>query len=94
MPAGLQIWDAAGRLQVDISTKLYRFIGAVSSGTSAGSIANDGLYQGTPFSFSVLSGSAGFGAFGPIVTFSGNVMSWSFKPGTPAISATIFYGVS
>lgn len=94
MPAGLQVWDAAGNLVVDITTRLSRFLGSVNSGTSAGSISVPDLVQGTPFYFVIISGGAvPVGSFGPEVTFSGTTMSWTFAPGRTPLAATIFYGV-
>jgi hypothetical protein len=97
MPAGLQVWDAAGNLVVDITTRLSRFLGSVNSGTSGGSISVPDLAQGTPFYFVIISGGAvPVGSFGPEVTFSGTnntTMSWSFASGRTPLAATIYYGV-
>lgn len=103
MPTGFQVFDASGNLQVDITDRLTRVIGQVSTGSAAGAIsvpAWDGSY-GTPWVFVQQRNQSAdqFGKRTVSATISGTTLSWTFEPSTgPAASwavlpAVIIYGV-
>lgn len=85
MPAGLEVYDAAGNLKVGIGHRLLRFLGyvIVPAGSGSGSVTNDGLLTGVPFAVPIMYSANGSGYFPgdnmyPLnVWFSGNQMLWS-----------------
>ncbi|MDR5879014.1 hypothetical protein [Caballeronia sp. LZ032] len=54
MPAGLLVWDEAGRLVVDTTTFLGRYLGQAVIGNGTGSIVNDQFTQGIPWAIPVM----------------------------------------
>lgn len=98
MAAGLRCWDAQGRLILDVTDRMGRFVGQVSTGGAAGQIVDAGLGTGTPFFHLILQPGQQEGyalvngavvtRWRPTVTFSGTTMSWS--EGVPSL---ITYGV-
>jgi len=92
MPQGLQVFDAAGNLQVDIGSSLGRVLGSVDTSASSGSISDDGFSHGTPF-FIVVTQDEGRP---PSVSISGTTMTWTYasaSPYYPNIATTIIYGI-
>jgi len=89
--AGLQVFGADGKLQVDIGQRIGRIIGKFNTGTSPGSITVPDFAQGSPFYLISLFNS-GVTVFGPVVTISGTTLSWTFDR-TPAEAGLITYGV-
>ncbi len=105
MNVGLQVWDEAGNEVVSPGDRLTKIIGIeqVMAGSS-GSLFNDGLSLGTPFSFFLPSGYTEPTTTGPSVWrvpqihFAGNLMTWGYEGeeglyGGTAVSGHIFYGV-
>lgn len=99
MPAGMQCWDALGRLTVDFTTRLPRVLGTRFI-NQAGSLADGNLSQGTPFVvfqqagvFYHISGDTAL----PVFNISGNTISWSYSGGTTNFHTNVignmFYGV-
>lgn len=82
MPQGLQAWDAAGNLVIDIDTRLMRTLTTVTTGTTDGSMTVSAATQG-----SVVTAATNTPADGvtPTVSVSGTTVSWSFG-GAPAPS--------
>ncbi len=96
MTAGLQIWDANNRLVLDVTNRLARFAGEVTTVRDvAGSLTSPAFSVGKPFAYVQNLAAVGFvdgynkpARSGPAVTFSGNTMSWD-----AAVEAHIIYGV-
>lgn len=90
MPQGLQVFDQFGNLKVDISERLFRFLGQIIvSPGSSGSVTNDGLLTGTPFFVANMysNNSASFwpgeALLPPNVSFGGNQMFYTVNAGMP-----------
>lgn len=89
MPAGLQVWDAAGNLIFDTADRAGRVLGSVTTTTgAAGSITNAALSQGTPFALVEPLDTLAAGDYVPVATFGGTTMSW-----TAGYACLILYGV-
>lgn len=78
MTAGLQSFDANGALQVDLTTRLARFIGRVESVTSKGAITLD-LSLGTPFFFVIPLAATSSFRCPATAMLSGGTLSWTFS---------------
>lgn len=99
MTFGLRVWDAAGNLEVDSSTRMGIFLGSVDVNTRTGSITDSRLLGGEPWScittgylsaeFSFQNGVTGY----PIISFSGNTMFWDYADATYVATVTIIYGI-
>ncbi len=95
MPAGLQVWNAAGQLIFDISTRASRVLGLVNiTGGVDGSVANPDFAQGDPYWQCVQTVGLSTLYFGvtPAFSFSGTTLSWSFD-GLPDNDCLLIYGV-
>jgi len=96
MPQGLQIWDAAGVLQLDITTRLTRIEGTIQTGTTSGSFVIP-LSSGTPF-IVVMDNSQIYTRRGPGVWLDvpTRTIRWVFSTSptapTPRVSYNIKYG--
>ena len=93
---GLQVFDAAGRLTVDITHRLTRLTGSVAVGGN-GSLAVPGLQGNAPFYFFVPDGfTFSIHVYLPSFTWSGNTLSWSYNDGSDAqavrVGGTLYYG--
>jgi hypothetical protein len=93
MPQGIQVWDDAGNLILDTSTRAGGFLGSITVASGApysGSITEPLLAEGTPFYFLQSSD----GDYQPTVTISGTTLTWQ-KNATynPYWSGSIYYGV-
>lgn len=79
MPAGLQVWNAAGVLTLDTSDRTGVILGYRDSLPASGSLVDVGLTRGEPFYLTQLAvnwiDSKGF--ILPTVTISGTTLSWS-----------------
>lgn len=95
MPQGLQIFDAAQNLVVDVTDRLTQVIGMFSTGTASGAITipNTGptnevwaqfFPDGTPSAFTAL----------PEFYLEGAVIRWEFPASTSLVrqGGTIIYG--
>ncbi len=56
MPQGLQCWDGAGNLTLDITDRITRVLGVITPARN-GSLVNAGLLTGTPFAAQLSSSS-------------------------------------
>lgn len=78
MAAGLQVWEANGKLTFDTNMHVARFLGIVQPGLGQSVYYHDGLLRGTPYYFATPANewatNASFGAGWPQVSFSGNRM--------------------
>lgn len=82
---GIQIWNEAGNLIVDASTRLGRIIEAINITTSTPSSTTVPLLvEGEGFSFYVTPNIGG----SPAVVISGTTVSWSFPD---SFSAGVIY---
>lgn len=102
MAAGIQIWDASGRLVVDFTSRLSRIISSVyiDGSSASGSVSNAALSQGTPFLAFQQENVWGYidgDVPRPIFTVSGNTISWAYTAGfgthTQRIKGWLFFGV-
>lgn len=93
MPQGLQVWDAAGNLTLDLTDRIGRLLGiATLTSPTDGNLTDAGFASGTPW-FVCLPYSGGASST-PDVSIAGNVISWDFVTGG-SYSATykLIYGV-
>lgn len=95
MPAGIQIWNAAGVEVMNITSRLGLYLGTIETGTTAGSINVPGLSKGTPFAFALGEQWAYAGQSSvPNITISGTTISWSWSQQYGYFaSVTIVYGI-
>lgn len=82
MAAGLQVFDASGNLIVDLTTRLSRLITVIDPGLVDGSqsfpAVNNTIAAMLSNYSEVQSGSGGAGVL-PVVSVSGNTVSWTFN---------------
>ena len=84
MSYGFRGWDAAGNLDLDISTRCGRIIGVVDPGLGDGWINVPQFAEGTPFStflnpYATSEFMSGVQAYGfPIVSIGGTILSWTY----------------
>ena len=93
MPQGLQVWDAAGNLILDLTDRLGRLLGiATLTNPTDGNITDAGFASGTPWFVCLpISGGA---VSTPQVGVAGNVISWDFiAGGNYATNYKLIYGV-
>lgn len=90
MPQGLQVFDASGRLTLDISDRITRIIDTRSI-VGQGSVNIPALANGTPFAFGVLNAPSNNprGGF-VLVTVAGTVVTYRVPSG---VSATLISGL-
>lgn len=98
MPQGLQVFTSGGQLILDVTDRLTRIIGQVSTGTTPGSISVPNWTSfGTPWVFIQQRNTAtGINARRTCrATISGNTLSWTFEGLSEwqAEPAVIQYGV-
>ena len=86
-----KVWDAAGNLWQDLTTRYARKLGQVTitSSNQSGSVTDAGFADGDPWYF-MLGATQVYGE--PRVSFSGNTMTWT-ATGLGTFSGTLFYGV-
>lgn len=94
MPQGLQVWDANGVLTLDITTRLTRLVGSITTGVVDGSYTIP-FETGSPF-IVVMDNSQIYTRRGPGVWLEGYIIRWAFSTSprapTPRVSYTIKYG--
>lgn len=91
--AGLQVWDEAGRVVMDSTTRLGLAIGVLQTGTSNGSYSDARLLGGSPFII-VSPDSMGLTISVPVVTVSGQTVSWTFPASSHSrANARVTYGI-
>jgi hypothetical protein len=96
---GLRVWNAAGNLICDISSRLSRFVGSqviasASSGSVTVPVAGDIWYAFQP---TQIWGFINMDCPRPNFSISGNTLSWSYSAplggNTQPVLGTVFYGV-
>lgn len=91
MPQGLQVFDAAGALRVDVTHRLTKLMGSQAI-SAPGSLTLTALQGNALFACFVPNS----GAFGvhcqPVVTISGATISWSYAGSINRAAGTLFYG--
>lgn len=94
MPQGLQIFDAQGNLIMDVTDRLSRVLGVVTTNAVAGSLVNADLTSGTPYHINSNADGTVVNQQDAecVVTFSDTTMSWTYGAGT-ARDTEIIYGV-
>ncbi len=103
MPQGLQCRDAGDNLILDVTDRLTRLLGIISTGTTNGTHTDPELSTGDPWWFlrCETSEDAYNGSMYPIqvtITANTNTIAWQFneyllRPGSTVKSAKIYYGV-
>lgn len=111
MPSGIQCWDASGNLTIDLTTNFVKFLGVLNIGkdftgaTTTGTVTDTRFtaYTGhTAFNAVVASGVRDIKNYFPVISISGNVLTWTYPSTTPLYSggilinrpnATIIYGI-
>lgn len=102
MAQGFQTFNADGSLDVDVSSRLPRFLGSVSISTSqtSGRVYNSGINANTDIWWFLLGATTNFSAADtssptyeyPTITKGNGYLEWSFPTGR-ALSCTLLYGV-
>ncbi len=93
MGLGMQVFDAAGNIMIDVTTRLSRVIGTVAiPAASTSSLAVPNTSQGTIWY--AIYGNNG-NRYSPVITVAGGVISWSPRGGFPggAVDVTMVYGL-
>ena len=97
MPQGLQVWDGNGALTLDITERLTRIYGQVTTNSVNGSIYVGNLNAyGSFWSLVIPLSSVFYGYIStPVVDFSNGTMTWTYStdPLKTKINANILYGV-
>lgn len=98
MTVGVRIRNSdTGKIVLDITDRLTRILGSVNTGTNPGSIVVPEFAQGSPwYYFAGVGRSSPFdNGNKPIVTISGNTLSWAFTnfSGRTRYADTIIYGL-
>lgn len=95
MTFGLQTWGPNGEPDVEVSRRLTRYLGRLTTGTSSGSLdIGSGVPAGSTFWIFVLDAvPASLNDRPPEIQLSGSVVTWSFGGSTNRRSTIVFYGV-
>ncbi|WP_250451215.1 hypothetical protein [Caballeronia sp. ATUFL_M2_KS44] len=103
MPVGMQIWDAQGRLVVDLTTRLARIVGSAVIDGKPNQVSSPFLAQGdifVAFQPANLWNFIDMDVSRPIFTIpgrGGTTISWTYSPGFGShnmpIVGSMFYGV-
>ncbi|CQR73295.1 hypothetical protein SOV_50780 [Sporomusa ovata DSM 2662] len=91
MAQGLQCFDSAGALVLDVTDRLTRILGEFTTTTANGSITDANLTSGTPWFFQVTEENP-FNAICTI-TISGQTITWTFSSYGVKTAQTFRYGV-
>lgn len=98
MASGLQCFDSSGNLTFTSEDRLARFIGSIAiANNTDGSTTVAGIAAlGTVFMFFLSNGESVYGIGNPLISSSGDVISWSYgtAPTGMRSSGIIFYGVN
>ena len=92
MPVGIQVFDANGRLLIDVTTHLSRLTGntTIAAGSS-GSVVVPGAGTGTIwYAVHPTQGNN----YVPVITLNGDTLSWSPNSGYPGgpVDVLLYYG--
>jgi hypothetical protein len=101
MSVGFQTLDGSGGVITDLGDRIAKFLGSLNVGASynggaaSGSITDARLtqYAGTTPWFGIISSTFFRHEEHPVVTISGNTLSWSFPSGSTLPNTTIIYGL-
>lgn len=101
MPVGLQTLDTAGNVFVDLDTRIAKVLGLLNVGASytgasmSGTVTDSRFtsYTGTSSWFGIISSTFFRNAEHPVVSISGDTLSWTFPTGSPRPDTTIIYGI-
>jgi hypothetical protein len=92
MPAGLEVYDAAGVKILGTNDRLCRVLGSISI-SSNGSYTHTGLSNaGQPWAAFFSAGSFGALYYPAHVTISGDTITWTYPTGSSS-SGRVMYGV-
>jgi hypothetical protein len=82
MATGLQVWLPNGTLVVDTTTSVVLILGTFQIGgvgfPQTGTVTDNRLYNGRPYSFQLLGGIPGADNKEAVITASGNTITWRF----------------
>lgn len=95
MAYGMRIWNDQGQLVFDTTTRACRVLGTISTGTADGSIVDPGFATGTAWwslRMKINTGSQ-YQVRPPLVSVSGNTLSWAFPAGTTKADNFLTYGI-
>lgn len=95
MAYGFEIYDSSGNLLINLSKRVPRVLGTISSGTTNGSYADARLAGGIPFfvTTSQLNSTGGGAYFNyPSVSITSSGLSWTFTGFGTNLAVTIVYG--
>lgn len=97
MAVGLKIWDASGNLKLDLTDRIGRWLFTqIIPASSSGSVNHPGLLQGTPIPFTTMYANdsamtfPGDDLFAPIISFSGDLMSWTGGTATHRVEVWVY----
>lgn len=92
MTAGLQCFDAQGRLTFAATDRLARVLGYVSTGGQSGTTTHDGLPGNQPY-FAFFPDYSSSGTRWPAISISGNTLSWSYSNASGNVPGFILFGI-
>lgn len=85
MPQGLQVFDENGKIVLDLTTRLCKYLGEAETGFADGSLIHEGLSEGDFWifdlerEFDLKNHNVSQGIQIPTFTRSGNQLSWHFN---------------
>lgn len=94
MPQGLQVFDSNGVIVFDVTDRLSRVLGIITTTASNGSISDPGLLTGTPWWMIIDDWGGASDTYSlttsvPLITASGSTLSWAPQPGLAPGYATM-----
>lgn len=92
MAAGLQCFDAQGRLMFSVTDRLARVLGTVNTGAVSGSTTHAGFSGNQPY-FVFFPDYGSSDAWWPVVSISGNTLSWSYSNASGNVPGFILFGI-
>jgi len=93
MAFGLRVRDSSGAITLELTDRLPRILGSVSTGTAPGSRSVPDFAGRQPFYFFVPNTVTGDVFNHPVISVSGTTLSWTFVVATFRAGGTIHYGV-
>lgn len=95
MPAGFQVWDANGRPVIEVTDRLPRVLGMITTTTVDGSHPDPRLATGEPWVVAVDSNNTfSQNGYTPRVTATSTAVVWTFETGSDTRRlVTVLYGV-
>lgn len=87
-----EVYNADGSLQMNLASRLTKYLGSVRVGTSAGSLTDPGLAQGTPWYLFAGEAQTRLRMWPlPEITFANQTMYWTAS--APEEQMVVLYGV-